>query len=154
MNKSKQLISLMEEIEVSFEDGRLEMSDSDGGKLTGQFTDIEDPREGYPLGLAAYGSDVADEVEKKIEGIECIFYLEDIRVSPDARGKKLGAKMMKRMESEAKKKGADAVIANASPNGFGKERVPFAVLKSFYTKMGYEFLYIYQNKNGLIMKRL
>ena len=124
------------------------------GSLVGDFIGMQDEEEaftGYPLGLDAYGEQEAKRIYSEIENINLYFYIQSIDIEPAYRNQGYGSQLLEALENEVKNK-VEAIIANASPQG--TDQVPFSVLKRFYQKSGYEFLTLYKNKNGLIIKRL
>jgi len=144
-----------EEIKVDRGDDDIEVSIDGIGKANGTYAHIDEDSafEGFPLGLDSYGEKVAQDIYKQIDDLDMIFYVETIEIDPTVRKKGYGKLLLEKLEEEAKKKDIDALMGNASPFGHGAKRVPFSTLKKFYTKMGYEFLHVYDNQNGLILKR-
>jgi len=142
---------------IAHEDNELEIQHDDIGKAYGEFADIEDEDHALempPLGLDAYGEDEGKRIYKILEDakIDYFFYIHGMEIEPNVRGKGYGKQLLTALEREAKKHGIDAFIANASP--MGTEKVSFSYLKRFYTSMGYKFLTIHEDKNGLIFKKV
>ena len=142
------------EFQVIREDNNLEITLAGVGEASGSFVTLEDEEEimeGFPLGLNSYGGKEAKRIYDQLEGISDIFYAEYLYIEPKYRSGGYGKKLFQKLEEEAKKEKVDAIIGNAAP--MGQDQVPFSVLKKIYTSLGYEFLTIYENKNGLIIKR-
>ena len=142
---------------VSHEDDELEVIWEGIGKAVGEFADLQDEDHALempPLGLDAYGEDEGKRIWKLLEddGIDRIFYIHSMEVNPNQRAQGFGKKIVTALENEAKKHNIDAFMGNASP--MGNKQVPFSYLKKFYTGLGYKFLTIYENKNGLIFKKV
>lgn len=126
-----------DELEVTYleDDDSLAIS-TDQVKASGEFSIGEDFIEEWVNPEGIY-EDVIDIEEIGLDKFERPFAITDIEVDPSERGKGLGSKTLRTLEQEARKRGADVVLLNASPMGVTDKIGALPGLIKFYEQNGY-----------------